>query len=581
MEKKSKQWVPINLGDMFLTSAELRADNEALRYKKGHHYESLSYFELKNKVMQLAQALTELGFKSGDKSLIISENRPEWVITDLAMQLLGGVTVPVHEVLSPEQIAEIVKETKPKLIFFSERYIEDKLLAIADNMPTVSHLFSYSKIKESKLSKLHYFRNHIDDVKLTEEDQASIVKGALAVKPSDLASIIYTSGTTGHLKGVLLTHENFIQDIVGTTRSIWILPTDKFFSVLPLSHVFERTAGYYIPIYAGAAIGYCLSLDTLTQEILEYQPTIVLAVPRLFEKIYEKVMAKAKASPVTKLIFKLAFATKKGSIFYPVFDKIVFSKVKAIFGGNIRFFVSGGASLPAKIGRFFEKLDMIVIEGYGLTETSPIIAVNQLAKYRFGTVGDPIYNVKVRFTREGEILVKGPTITQGYIRKSDTADAFTKDGWFKTGDLGYIDGEGFLTISGRKKDLIVLTTGKKVAPVPIETALESSEYIEQAFVMGDGRKHIAALIVPDYAKLSERFGIKGNHKLAKMQEVIDLIAGEAIEKTHRLSSIERVRKFRLLTEPFSIETGEFTPKLSLKRQVVLEKQAALIDEMYN
>jgi long-chain acyl-CoA synthetase len=580
MAKSKKRWIPVNLGDMFLTSAELRADNEALRYKKGHHYESLSYFQLKDEVLRLANVLLDFGFKAGDRALIISENRPEWVVVDIALQMIGGVTVPVHEVLSAGQIGGIVKEVKPRMIFFSEKFVEDKLLEISGEISKVEQLVSFSQIRDTGLSRLHYFKALIEAVELTEAEEAEIVENALKVKPKALASIIYTSGTTGHLKGVQLTHENFIQDIIGTTDSIKILPTDKFFSVLPLSHVFERTAGYYIPIYAGAAIGYCLSLDTLTQEILEYKPTIVLAVPRLFEKIYEKVMAKAKASPATKLIFKLAFATKKKSIFYPLFDKLVFTKVRDIFGGNIRFFVSGGASLPANIGRFFEKLGMVVIEGYGLTETSPIIAVNKLSKYRFGTVGEPIDNVKVKFTQEGEILVKGPTITQGYLRESDNKESFTRDGWFKTGDLGYIDGQGFLTISGRKKDLIVLTTGKKVAPVPIEAALESSEYIEQAFVMGDGRKHIAALIVPDYTKLSERFGITAHAKLAKMQEVIDLIAGEAIEKTHKLSSIERVRKFRLLTEPFSIETGEFTPKLSLKRAVVLEKYSRIIDEMY-
>jgi len=578
---KKEQWVPINLADMFLTSAELRAENEVLRYQKGHHYESLTYFELKIEVMKLAQALTNLGFKLGDKVLLISENRPEWVISDLALQLVGGVSVPVHEVLSAPQLAEIIEEIKPKAIFFSEKAIEDKLLEISNDVAKVEHLVSFNHIEETKLGKLIYLKKLVDETTVSEADEAKIAENALKIKPDTLASIIYTSGTTGHLKGVQLTHGNFISNIVGTTAAIWILPTDKFFSVLPLSHVFERTAGYYIPIYAGASIGYCLSLTTLSEEIQEYKPTIVLAVPRLYEKIYEKVQAKANKSIITKLVFKAAFATKKTSPFYPLFDKLVFTPVKSNFGGNIRFFISGGASLPKKIGQFFAKVDMLVLEGYGLTETSPIVAVNEISSYRFGTVGHVIKNVDMKLGKDGEILVKGPTITHGYLRTEDNEGVFTTDGYFKTGDLGILDENGFLTISGRKKDLMVLTTAKKIAPVPIENALESSVYIEQAFVFGDGRKHIGALIVPEYGKLQEMFGIKGKSRLMKSQEVIDFIASEAILMTAKLSSIESVRKFALLGEPFSIEGGELTPKLSLRRQEVSEKYKDLIEEIYS
>ncbi len=581
MTKPKEQWIPLNLADMFLTSAELRAQNEVLRYKKGHHYESLTYFELKSEVMALAQAMLNLGFKQGDRVLLISENRPEWVITDLALQLIGGVTVPVHEVLSAGQLAGIIEEIKPKAIFFSEKAIEDKLLEIARDVAKIEHLVSFTHIEDTNFAKLLYFKKLINDMEITEAQEAALAAGALEIRPDVLASIIYTSGTTGHLKGVKLTHGNFIENIIGTTHSIWILPTDRFFSILPLSHVFERTAGYYIPIYAGASIAYCLSLNTLSEEIQAIKPTIVLAVPRLYEKIYEKVQAKANKSLLTKLIFRLAFATKKSSPFYPLFDKLVFSKVKGNFGGNIRFFISGGASLPKKIGQFFAKVDMLVLEGYGLTETSPIIAVNEITNYRFGTVGHPIYNLKLKLAKDGEILVKGPTITQGYLRPADNKDAFTKDGYFCTGDLGTIDKDGFLTISGRKKDLIVLTTGKKVAPVHIENALESSLYIEQAMVVGDGHKHIAALIVPDYAQLALHFNVKSKAKLAKMPEVFELISGEAINKTAHLSTIEHVRKFALLAEPFSIEGGELTPKLSLKRQVILANKAVKIEEMYS
>lgn len=577
---KNEQWIPQNLGDMFLTSVELHANNEALKYKKGHHYETLTYFELKQEVLRFAQALLNLGLKQADRALLISENRPEWVITDLALQLIGGVTVPVHEVLSASQLAEIIGEIKPKAIFFSEKNIGDKLLEISGDVAKVEHLISFDKIEESDFKKLFYLKSLIDATEVTEAYEAKIAEGALAVKPDALSTIIYTSGTTGHLKGVKLTHGNFIANIVGTTHSIWILPTDKFFSILPLSHVFERTAGYYIPIYAGASIGYCLKLETLTSEILEYRPTIVLAVPRLYEKIYEKVQTKANKSIVTKLIFKAAFATKKSSPLYPLFDKLVFSKVKGNFGGNIRFFISGGASLPKKIGQFFAKVDMLVLEGYGLTETSPIVAVNEITSYRFGTVGHPINNVSLKLGKDGEIQVKGPTITQGYLLAEDNKEAFTPDGYFRTGDLGTIDEDGFLTITGRKKDLMVLTTGKKVAPVAIENALESSVYIDQAMVVGDGQKHIAALIVPNYEKLEEELGLKGKQAVIKSKEVNEIIATEAMEKTKHLSSIEVVKKFILLREPFSIEGGELTPKLSIRRQNILNKYSDLLESIY-
>ena len=339
MTKPKDQWIPQNLGDMFLTSAELRAGNEALRYKKGHHYESLSYFELKNEVIHLTKALMELGFKKGDRVLLISENRPEWVISDLALQLFGGVTVPVHEVLSATQLSEIIEEIKPKAIFFSKKAIEDKLLEIARDIAKVEFLISFEKIEDTNFKNLLYFKNTIDETKITENGEAKIAEAALAIKSSDLASIIYTSGTTGHLKGAMLTHGNFVADVLGTMINVPILPTDKFFSILPLSHVFERTAGYYIPIYAGASIGYCLSLDTLVVEIKESQPTVVLAVPRLYEKIYEKTQIIASENIFTKIAFKIAFSLNKKNPLYPIFDSLVLNKIRLNFGGNVRFFI--------------------------------------------------------------------------------------------------------------------------------------------------------------------------------------------------------------------------------------------------
>jgi len=578
---KTDIWTPVNLADMFLTSAELHAGREALKYKSGHHYESLTYGQLREEVFSAAKALAAMGLAKGVRAVIISENRPEWVITDLAIQLLGAVNVPIHSVLSAQQISEIITEVKPDFIFYSDKKVEDKLLSLSTDLSKIKHLVSYEKVEDSAhAGRLSYFKD-ITSEKLSESDKSTLVDNALKIKPDDLCSIIYTSGTTGHLKGVKLTHGNFIANIIGTLNAIWILPTDKFFSILPLSHVFERTAGYYIPIYSGASIGYCLNIETLSLEIQEQKPTVVLAVPRLYEKIYERVLAKANKSFVTKLIFRLAFATKKNSRFYPLFDKLVFSKVQGNFGGNIRFFISGGASLPKKIGQLFAKVDMLVLEGYGLTETSPIVAVNEMTSYRFGTVGHPINNVNVKIAEDGEILVKGPSVTSGYIREEDNLEAFNTEGYFRTGDLGMIDDGGFLTITGRKKDLMVLTTGKKVAPVPIEEALEMSEYIEQAMVFGDARKHIGALILPDYEKLSVKYGKTGKEKLLKSMAVQEFIHEEAKQATRNMSSIEQVRKCITIIDPFTLENGQLTPTLKLRRHIISEQYAIQIEDIYN
>jgi long-chain acyl-CoA synthetase len=578
--KDRSKWEPVNLAELFITSAKLYADREALKYKVGHHYEALTYFELLEEAEKLAFALRELGIEKGDRALLISENRPEWVITDLALLLLGAVNVPVHIVLSSDQLKGIIEEINPKLVFFSDGDTENKLLEISEAINKVDYLISYENINNDNFSKLKYFKHLVDSTKLLEADRAELVKTALKIRPDELATIIYTSGTSGHLKGVMLSHKNFVQNLIGILGNIWAYPEDRFYSVLPLSHVFERTAGYYVPIYCGSSIGYSIDLANISKEIQERKPTIVIAVPRLFEKIYEKVLENVKASPAKKAIFDIAFKLKKENKLYPLFDMLVFKKIRQNFGGEIRFFVSGGAGLPAKLGRFFDRVGMVILEGYGLTETSPVIAVNRLDAYRFGTVGIVLSNTEVKISDEGEILVKGPSVMEGYLRDEDNNEAFTKDGWFKTGDLGRFDTNGFLVVAGRKKDLIVLTTGKKLAPVPIEEALESSEFIEQAFVFGEARKHIGALIYPSYEKLAERLGISGKEKIKKDPKMAELIAKEATRLTERFASYERIKKYIIIDKPFTIEGGEMTPTLKLRRHIIEENYLEKIDEIY-
>lgn len=583
--KDLEPFVPRNIAELFYLSVDKYTENDALAYRVGHHYESLTYGQLRDEVTVLALALKKLGLKPGDKVILMSENRPEWVITDLALSSIGVIGAPLHNVLSAAQLSEVIAELSPKAMFFSGEETEEKMLDLSEQVAKIPFLISYEEKDIEEISgKLHYFKDLIDNHEATEGEKQEIVETSRNIDPDSVCTIIYTSGTTGHLKGVPLTHANLIANIEGCRGNIWSDESDKFFSILPLSHVFERTAGYYIPLYFGSSIGYSLDVAKAAAEIIERKPTIIVAVPRLFEKIYEKVLEKVNKNFFTKLVFRLSFGRrqtgKKDGILDKVYDKIVFSKIRDSFGGQIKFFVSGGAKLPEKLGKFFDTVGLTILEGYGLTETSPVIAVNELSAYKFGSVGHTLSNVKVKIGAGDEVLVKGPSVMKGYLREEDNKEAFTKDGWFKTGDMGFVDKNGFLTITGRIKDLIVLTTGKKIAPAPIEEALELSEYIEQACVLGDGYKHIVALIVPNFEALVVKFGISGKEKLLTDENVLEFLNSEIELATRNMASIEQVRKYLLLKDQFCIESGEMTPTLKLRRHIILARNKEEVDRLY-
>lgn len=582
MGKTNNLWQPVNIADLFLTASEKFANKEALKYRVGHHYERLTYFELKEEVFKLADSLKSLGLDKGDKAILFTENRPEWVVTDLALSLLGVVNVPIHSVLSAKQLGDIIDEIKPKALFFSNHDLGFKLLEISGKIYKIPHLISFEKIDGNSFKNLKYFKDMVERP-VDESKKSELIEGALSIKPDEVATIIYTSGTTGHFKGVQLTHRNFIFDLLAILKLVKVYPDDKFFSILPLSHVFERTVGYYVPIYAGASIGYALDLANISSEIRDRKPTIIIAVPRLFEKIHEKIIQKANANIFSKYIFRMAFYYKhegKNKFINSVFDRLVFAKIRNQFGGEVRFFVSGGAGLPEKLGKFFESVGLVILEGYGLTETAPVISCNYLEDYRFGTVGRILDGVKVKISASGEILVKGENIFKGYLNTADNAESFTSDGWFKTGDYGYLDKKNFLVLTGRKKDLIVLSTGKKVAPAAIETKLESTLYIEQAYVFGDTKKHIGAIIVPNFEALVGIFGDKSRKSLAKDAKVKELLSKEIEKALSGNASYEKVKKFIIQDEPFSVESGELTPKLSLRRHVIRERNAEEIEKIY-
>jgi len=571
---KKEQWVPDNLADMFLTNAERFSDREALRYRVGHHYHTLTYGELRKEALALVKAMTELGIKKGDRIALISENRPEWVITDLASLFLGVVTVPIHEVLSATQMATILAEVEPKAIFYPGQRVGAKLLDMADIVAKVPQLICFEKTSDD--GRVLYFKGLIDEQDLTTEDEINLENNALHVDPDAVITIIYTSGTTGHFKGVELTSRNFITNVVGVLTDVTVSETDKFLSILPLSHVFERTVGYYVALYSGSMISYIEDPSKLSEVAQAEKPTIIIAVPRLYEKVYAAVMQKANANVAKSIIFKLAFAAgkraSKKSLVYKLADKLVFQQVKGAFGGEIRFFVSGAASLPKNIGQFFETLDIPVLEGYGLTETSPIITTNTLKNRKYGTIGQKLPNLEVKTTKEGELLVKGPSVFKRYFHNSEkTKEAFTADGWFKTGDLVDIDENGFVKFRTRAKEIIVLSTGKNIGPAVIEERMQGIPLIDQAFVFGDERKHIGALIVPDKDQA------KGLTDEA-LHEAIAAVLESDVNK--HLATYEQIRKFVVIDHPFTVENGLVTPTLKIRRKEIEQKYSNEIEALY-
>ncbi len=567
-------------------------------YKKEGKYVALSTEEIGNRVKFFSLGLRALGQKKEDKLVILSDNRPEWMITDLANLCLGGITVPIYTSLVPDQIKYIVENSDARIVVCSDQELWKKIETVKGELTNVSHYITFAQeAPEGVLT----FQGVMDKGrKLYQEDPEIFQKKALAVLPSDIASIIYTSGTTGIPKGVMLTHGNFISNVKSCSEIIPFSDKDTVLSFLPLSHVLERMVSFTY-LYKGCSIAYAESIETVAENLLEVRPHIMVSVPRVFEKIYSKVMDNVLQSSVLKR--KIFFwAVKVGREYgqkklqnQPVSGwlqfrkniahKLVFSKIIERTGGRVRFFVSGGAPLSKDIAEFFYAMGLVVLEGYGLTETSPVIAVNVLDHIRFGTVGRAIPGVEVKIAEDGEILTRGPHVMKGYYKmEAETEEAF-KGGWFHTEDIGYLDEDEFLVITDRKKDIIVTAGGKNVAPQPIENILKTNPYISNAMVIGDKKKFVSALIVPDFDKLVDyaqynKIPYENLSELVKDERVINFLHSEVDRSTPGLSSYEKVKKIALLDRDFEIEKGEITPTLKVKRNIVEKKYADLIESMY-
>ena len=587
------------LGQLFINTIKSFPKDDLMLYKEAGSYVPISTDEVANRGKNICLGLKELGLESGDKLIILSGNRPEWVITDMATLCLGGITVPIYTTLVPEQIKYIIENSDAKIVCFSDEEQWNKIKQVKDALPKVQHFITFaSKAPEGVFT--------LDEVKrkgeaLDKRNPGLFEQLAMAGKPDDVASIIYTSGTTGIPKGVMLTHQNLISNIQSVSSVIEFSEKDTVLSFLPLAHVLERMVTFTY-LYKGCSIAYAESLDTVGENLIEVKPQIMVSVPRVFEKIYAKVIDNVLASSSLKR--KIFFwAVKVGKEYGKrtlekqpipkslqkkrgIAEKLVFSKVIEKTGGRVRFFVSGGAPLSKDIADFFYAIGLVVLEGYGLTETSPVISVNTFENLKFGSVGKPLPGVEVKIAGDGEILSKGPHIMKGYYRMDVETQEAIKDGWFYTGDIGHIDEDGFLVITDRKKDIIVTSGGKNVAPQPIENTLKTNPYISNAVVIGDKRKFISALIIPDFEKIenyakSNNISYSSMGELLKNETIVSFFETEVNNMTTHLAPYEKVKKVRLLEREFEIEQDEITPSLKVKRNVVGDKHKNIIDEMYN
>ncbi len=553
---------------MFLAQAERLGERTVFRVKKGGAYRPVSWRQAWDRVKETALGLMDLGVQPGDRVAILSENRPEWAFADLGILSAGGITVPIYLTLTAEEVEHILRDSGARVLFAADPELMGKVVHLQKELDLKVILFDAPYRVTGP--RVWWFGELLGlGATASQEHRRLLEERIERGKPEEAASIIYTSGTTGAPKGVVLTHDNFLSNCRAVKEVLPIGEEDLMLSFLPLSHVFERMAGYYFVLSVGGTIAYAENLDSVPRNLLETRPTVITGVPRFYEKMHDRILEAVRAAPAFKrALFR--WALRAGSK-NPFADLLVFSKLRARMGGRIRFCVSGGAPLSKELAEFFYSAGILILEGYGLTETSPVITCNRLDRFRFGTVGLPLPGVEVRIAGDGEILTRGPHVMRGYYKNpAATAEAIDAEGWFHTGDVGALDAEGFLSITDRKKDLIKTSGGKMVAPQNLEAALKADPAITDCVVIGDKRKYLTALVVPNPEK---------TRGLAPEQA--HAFIWQRVEQLNRtLASFEQIKKIALLPEPFSSGGGELTPTLKVKRRVVAERYAAEIEALY-
>lgn len=589
---------------VFFETAVQKSAQSALGAKMHGNYHYISYAELTEKVHQMSSALVEADVQPGARVAIMSENAPEWVVSDLGILAAGAIDVPVYPTLTHEQLEYILNNCKAQGIIVSNNTHYQKVVKIARAVPSLQFVIYTQPVESCECGlKTYRFEDWLALGEQHHTKNSGELKQRLAqLKADDMCSIIYTSGTTGNPKGVMLSHKNFMSNAFECSK-ILVEPHQKILelSFLPLSHVLERVVYYALVAVNGGTVAYVESMDTISDNLAEVKPTVLASVPRIYEKIYSKVMDQVnQGSPSKQKIFHWALnvgkryfhATQKGRVGFllqqqkNLADKLVFGKIREKTGGNLTTLVSGGAPLMPDIAAFFAYIGLPILEGYGLTESSPVICVSRRGKVKFGTVGPPIPGVEVKIATDGEILARGPNIMLGYYQNPEATAETLSDGWLHTGDIGELDEDGYLKITDRKKEILVMSNGKNVAPAPIESRLKTSPYIEQIVLIGDNRKYISALIVPAYENLkiqAAQLGLTAQPPEAwcKDPALHALIEKEIAQLSDgHLARYEQIKKFTLLPWEFSLERNEITPKLSLRRRNINENYAAAITEMY-
>ncbi len=605
--------VPRTINEMFNQAMQKRANQVVMRYKRDKQWRGLTGADLNDRVQNIALALRQLGVQAGDRVALLAESSPEWSITDYAILANGAVNVPIYPTQAVDQVEYILRNSGARILFLSNskqlRRIKPALDSFRSKDRPQLILFEAPKEDKPKEDKKDDGVIYLSSFEKTGEEEHArqpqlYEQLSVQSQPDDLATIIYTSGTTGEPKGVMLTHRNLVSNTLNSGQVFDLRPDDSALSFLPLSHVFERTV-LYIYMSFGVQINFARGVETVAEDIKDVRPTVVTAVPRLFEKIYATINKRAaEAKPIQQKIFhravevgrEVAVLKDKGqsvplrlALELKVLDRLVFTKWRAAVGGRLRFFVSGGAALSPELAYIFAGAGITILQGYGLTETSPVVSFNRPDANRIGTIGQTIPGVQVRVAEDGELLVQGDNVMQGYYKMPDETERALQryeDGvWFHTGDIGAIDEDGFIRITDRKKDLIKTSLGKYIAPQQIENMIRAVPMVEQVIVIGNARKFPSALIVPSFDALraySKSLGIevKDANELARHPRIVEYFKKKVDEVTKELAPHEKIKKIALLDQEFSVESGELTPTLKVRRKFVEDKHREVIDALY-
>ncbi len=589
------------LCDIFYRSVDTFRKPAHLKVKRGGAWRAISSEELKTAVEELSMGLRAIGIAKGDRVALLSENRPEWAYADLASLCAAAVDVPIYATLLPQQVLYLLNDSEARVCFVSSHAQAKKVLEVRGQAKALEHVVLFDEAPLEGTMPLAELRAKGREA--LARDPLAVRSRAAEVQAEDLATFIYTSGTTGDPKGVMLTHHNLVSNVLSAGAPFAEMgPADTALSFLPLCHVFERMGGYYMMLHRGVTIAYAESVDKVPENMLEVKPSLMLSVPRLYEKIYARVNEKVAADPPARQrIFRWALSvgremfrhrvsrTSPGLLLRikaAVAHALVFKKIQARTGGKLRIFVSGGAPLSREIAEFFGAVGLPILEGYGLTETSPVITVNTPVRMKPGTVGPPIEGVEVKIAADGEILTRGPHVMKGYYGKPEaTAEAIDPDGFFHTGDIGLFDPDGFLVITDRKKDILVTSGGKNIAPQPIENRLKANPFIAEVVMVGNGRHFPAALVIPNFDALKkwardQNLSAATREALVARPEVKEHYAREIDRASSDLAPFEKIKKIVVLAREFTIEGGELTPTLKVKRRVVEQKYKDVIDELY-